>query len=81
MSGTNTFLLYLRNVQTIYFENFKDKRLLDRGNSILSRLFAHIIHSIKQLTKSQSESKAIYRFLQNFNVSQVTVIENMSSKS
>jgi len=66
-------------VQTRYFENLKDKRLLNRGNSILNRLFANSIYSIRQLAESDSEAKAIYRFLQNDNVSEADIIKNMSS--
>jgi len=65
-------------VQTRYFENLKDKRLLNRGNSILNRLFANSIYSIRQLAESDSEAKAIYRFLQNDNVSEADIINNMS---
>ncbi|WP_262889159.1 transposase DNA-binding-containing protein, partial [Flavobacterium bizetiae] len=65
-------------MQTRYFENLKDKRLLNRGNSILNRLFANSIYSIRQLAESDAEAKAIYRFLQNDNVSEVDIIKNMS---
>ena len=66
-------------MQTRYFEDLKDKRLLNRGNSILNRLFANSIYSIRQLAESDSEAKAIYRFLQNDNVSEADIINNMSS--
>jgi hypothetical protein len=66
-------------VQTRYFEDIKDKRLLNRGNSILNRLFANSIYSIRQLAESDSEAKAIYRFLQNDNVSEGDIIKNMAS--
>ena len=65
-------------MQTRYFEDLKDKRLLNRGNSILNRLFANSIHSIRQLATSDSEAKAMYRFLQNDNVSEDDIIRNMS---
>lgn len=65
-------------MQTRYFENLKDKRLLNRSNSILNRLFANSIYSIRQLAESDSEAKAIYRFLQNDNVSEADIIKNMS---
>lgn len=65
-------------MQTRYFENLKDKRLLNRGNSILNRLFANSIYSIRQLEESDAEAKAIYRFLQNDNVSEADIIKNMS---
>ena len=66
-------------MQSRYFENLKDKRLLNRGNSILNRLFANSIYSIRQLAESDSEAKAIYRFLQNDNVSEADIIKNMAS--
>lgn len=66
-------------MQTRYFENLKDKRLLNRSNSILNRLFANSIYSIRQLAGTDSEAKAIYRFLQNDNVSEADIIKNMSS--
>jgi hypothetical protein len=65
-------------MQTRHFEDLKDKRLLNRGNSILNRLFAKSIYSIRQLASSDSEAKGIYRFLQNDNVSEDDIIKNMS---
>ena len=65
-------------MQTRHFEEIKDKRLLDRGNSILNRLFANSIYSIRQLAESDSEAKAMYRFLQNDNVSENDIIKNMA---
>lgn len=66
-------------MQTRHFEDLKDKRLLNRGNSILNRLFANSIYSIRQLAGSDSEAKAMYRFLQNDNVSEDDIIKNMAS--
>jgi hypothetical protein len=66
-------------MQTRHFENIKDKRLLNRGNSILNRLFVNSIYSIRQLASSDSEAKAMYRFLQNDNVSEADIVKNMSS--
>ena len=57
-------------MQTRYFSDLKDKRLLNRGNTILNRLFSSSVHSIRQLAQSDSEAKAMYRFLQNDNVSE-----------
>ncbi|MFD2835563.1 IS4 family transposase, partial [Christiangramia antarctica] len=59
--------------------DLKDKRLLNRGNSILNRLFANSIYSIRQLASNDSEAKAMYRFLQNDNVSEGDIVKNMSS--
>jgi hypothetical protein len=66
-------------MQTRHFEDLKDKRLLNRGNSILNRLFANSVYSIRQLASSDSEAKAMYRFFQNNNVSETDIIRNMSS--
>lgn len=66
-------------MQTRYFEYLKDKRLLNRGNSILNRLFVSSVHSIRQLASNDSEAKAMYRFLRNDNVSEDDIIKNMSS--
>lgn len=66
-------------MQTRHFQDLKDKRLLRRGNFILNRLFTQSVHSIRQLTHSDSEAKAMYRFLQNDNVSEDAIIRNMSS--
>jgi len=66
-------------VQTRHFEDLKDKRLLNRGNSILNRLFASSVHSIRQLAQSDSEAKAMYRFLRNDNVSEGDIVKNMSA--
>jgi hypothetical protein len=66
-------------MQSRYFDEIKDKRLMNRGNSILNRLFANSVYSIRQLANSDSEAKGIYRFLQNDNVSEDNIIKNMSS--
>jgi hypothetical protein len=66
-------------MQSRYFDEIKDKRLMNRGNSILNRLFANSVYSIRQLANSDSEAKGIYRFLQNDNVSEDDIIRNMSS--
>jgi hypothetical protein len=65
-------------MQTRHFEDLKDKRLLNRGNSILNRLFAKSIYSIRQLASNDSETKGIYRFLQNENVCEDDIIKNMT---
>ena len=66
-------------MQTRHFNDLKDKRLLNRGNSILNRLFSSSVHSIRQLSKSDSEAKAMYRFFQNDNVNENDIIKNMAS--
>lgn len=52
---------------------------MKRSNSILNRLFANSVHSIRRLAGSASEAKAMYRFLQNDRVSEDDIIKNMSS--
>lgn len=66
-------------MQTRYFEDIKDKRLLRRGNSILNRLFSNSVHSIRRLAANDAEAKAFYRFLQNDNVTEADIIRNMSA--
>jgi hypothetical protein len=62
-----------------YFTDINDSRLLKRSNLILDSLFRNCVHSIRQLTQSDSECKAIYRFLQNKRVSELKLISNMSA--
>lgn len=59
--------------------DIKDHRLLKRGNIILDKLFKNSVHSIRQITQSDSEAKSFYRFLQNDNVSEADIIRNMRS--
>ena len=59
--------------------DIKDQRLLKRGNIILGKLFSNSVHSIRQITQSDSEAKSFYRFLQNDNVSEADIIRNMTS--
>ncbi|MEP6930186.1 MAG: IS4 family transposase [Flavobacterium sp.] len=59
--------------------DIKDSRLLKRGNIILDKLFKNSVHSIRQITQSDSEAKSFYRFLQNDNVSESDIIRNMSA--
>lgn len=66
-------------MQSRHLTDIKDKRLLNRGNSILNRLFSNSIHSIRQLASNDAEAKAFYRFLQNDHVSEADLIRNMSS--
>lgn len=66
-------------MQTRHFKESKDKRLLNRGNSILNRLFSNGIYSIRQLAENDSEAKAMYRFLQNDNIDENSIIKNMTS--
>lgn len=59
--------------------DIKDQRLLKRGNIILDKLFKNSVHSIRQITQSDSEAKSFYRFLQNDNVSEADIIRNMTA--
>lgn len=57
------------------FSDLKDQRLLKRGNIIFDKLFKNSVHSVRQITQSDSEAKSVYRFLQNDNVSEGDVIK------
>lgn len=58
------------------FLELEDERLVKRGNKILSDLFCKSVHSIRQLTKDESEAKGCYRFLQNDRVSEEAIVNN-----
>lgn len=66
-------------MQTRHLREIKDKRLLNRGNSILNRLFSNSVHSIRRLAANDSEAKAFYRFFQNDRVTEADIIRNMSA--
>jgi hypothetical protein len=66
-------------VQTRHLAELKDKRLTQRGNSLLNRLFAIGGQSIRQLATNDSQAKAFYRFLANENVSEDDLIRNMAA--
>lgn len=51
---------------------------MNRGISILNRLFCNSVHSIRQFATNDTEAKAFYCFLQNENVSDSDLIRNMS---
>ncbi|TVZ25797.1 DDE family transposase [Gillisia sp. Hel_I_86] len=59
------------------FTGLGDKRLVYRGNKILSDLFSKSVHSIRQLSRNESDAKAVYRFLQNDRVSEGDIVENL----
>ena len=61
------------------FTDLDDIRLVHRGNSILNTLFSKSVHSIRQLSKDESEAKGFYRFLQNARVSEDDIVSNLSS--
>jgi hypothetical protein len=62
-----------------HFRNFVDSRLVVRGNKILGSLFRKSIHSIRQLTSSDSEAKAFYRFLKNERVTEQDIVDNLQA--
>jgi len=68
------YLLVMNNRQ---FTSLKDRRLVKRGNKILDDLFRKSVHSIRQLTKTDSEAKGCYRFLQNLRVTEQGILANM----
>jgi hypothetical protein len=61
------------------FTEFRDQRLIKRGNKILSNLFQKSIYSIRQLTANDSDAKGFYRFLQNERVSEEEILKNIIS--
>ena len=61
------------------FSDLEDIRLVYRGNKILSDLFSHSTHSIRQLCSSDADMKGCYRFLNNERVSEQDIVENMLS--
>lgn len=61
------------------FSDLDDMRLLYRGNKILSDLFRKSVHSIRQLSATDSDAKGMYRFLQNERVSEDDIIMNLAS--
>ena len=64
-------------MQTRHLTELKDKRLTERGNLLLNRLFAIGGQSIRQLATNDSQAKGFYRFLTNENVSEQDIIRNM----
>lgn len=66
-------------MQTRHLAGLKDKRLTERGNSLLNRLFAIGGQSIRQLATNDSQAKAFYRFLANENVSEDDLVRNMAA--
>lgn len=61
-------------------ESFGDARLDKRGNQLIRSLFNRGSHSIRQLSSSNSEQKAGYRFLGNERVTEQLIIESMSRR-
>jgi len=63
------------------FQNsFGDKRLDDRGNSILRSLFIDGSHSIRKFSHSSAAQKACYRFLANEQTSEEAIVKSMSER-
>lgn len=59
------------------FRELNDVRLVNRGNKILLDLFRKNIHSIRQITHTESDAKGFYRFLKNDRVSESSIIHNL----
>jgi hypothetical protein len=59
------------------FSDLADKRLVNRGNKILSGLFSKSVRSIRQLCDDDASAKGCYRFLQNDRVSEADIVRNM----
>ncbi len=59
---------------------FSDKRLDQRCARITKSLFAKGTHSIRQLTDTSAGSKGFYRFLQNDNTDEKTLVSDMSAR-
>lgn len=71
------FLDYLSVMENREFTTLKDRRLVKRSNKILDDLFRKSVHSIRQFTKTDSDAKGCYRFLQNSRVSEQDILANM----
>lgn len=65
-------------MQTRHLTGLQDKRLTQRGNALLNRLFAIGGQSIRQLATNDAQAKAFYRFLANENVPEEDIIRNMT---
>jgi hypothetical protein len=61
------------------FSDLDDLRLIYRGNKILTDLFSKSTHSIRQISRTDSEAKGVYRFLKNDRVSEDDIVANFSS--
>lgn len=61
-------------------KSFGDKRLDDRGNQIIRSLFANGTHSIRKFSNSSAAQKANYRFLENEQTSEETIVKSMSDR-
>jgi hypothetical protein len=61
------------------FTDLEDLRLVNRGNKILGDLFSKSVHSIRQLSGSESAAKGCYRFLQNERVSEDDIVRNLGA--
>jgi hypothetical protein len=59
------------------FTDLEDIRLVTRGNKVLSDLFSKSVHSIRQISRNESDAKAFYRFLQNERVSEANILANL----
>ena len=75
----DTFLYFCKKKMRRDFSDLDDLRLVYRGNKILSDLFNRGVTSIRQITKSDTDAKGMYRFLQNERVSEDDIIANLAA--
>jgi hypothetical protein len=66
-------------MQTRHLSGLKDKRLTQRGNSLLNRLLAIGGQSIRHLAANDSQAKAFYRFLANEKVCERAIVASMAA--
>ena len=59
------------------FTDLDDLRLVYRGNKVLRDLFSRSVHSIRQITRDESDAKGFYRFLQNDRVTEEDITSNL----
>lgn len=74
---THFLHIFPLNMQKRQFTCLDDVRLVNRGNKILEDLFNKSVHSIRQITKNESDAKGFYRFLQNERVAEEEIIGNL----
>jgi Transposase DDE domain/Transposase DNA-binding len=61
-------------------KSFRDKRLDERGNDIIRSLFINGTHSIRQFSFSSAAQKGNYRFLENEQTKEDTIVKSMSDR-
>ena len=61
-------------------KSFGDTRLDKRGNQIVRSLFISGSHSIRKFSQSSAAQKGNYRFLENEQTSEGSIIKSMSER-